>query len=123
MDRIDERLRVGKVEAVMVDQVKVDVPDQIVGADQRNLLGLGEIAEIEETEFAEANQDAGGARIFSRIEFPLGLAGAIGIGRRLDAGNRLDVFAVRGEHDDVEAGNVDGVAGMHSAARRCCRWP
>ncbi len=60
-----------------------------------------------------------GARIFSRVEFPLWLGGAIGIRVRLYAGNGFDVFAISGENGDVEAGNVDDVAGMHGAARRC----
>ncbi len=81
----------------MIHQIEVDVPDQVVGADERNLLGLGQVAEIEKAEFAEANQNAGGARILGRVELPLRLAGAIGIGLGLDAGNRADVFAVRGD--------------------------
>ena len=29
------------------------------------------------------------------------------------------MFAIGGEHDDAEAGNIDGVSGMNDAARRC----
>jgi hypothetical protein len=57
MNRIDKGLRVRKVESVMIHQIKVNVSDQIVGADEGDLLCLGEIAEIEKIELAEAHQD------------------------------------------------------------------
>ena len=117
MDRIDDGAGVRLIEAVMRDEVEIDGADGIVGADERDFFGLGEIAEIEKIERAEADKDADGAGIFGRIEIPLGFSGAVGIGHRLDAGDADDVFAVGGEHDDFEAGNVDGVAGMHDAAR------
>jgi hypothetical protein len=41
MNGVDEGLGVGEVEAVVVDEVEVDRADQIVGADEGDLLGLG----------------------------------------------------------------------------------
>ena len=118
MDGVDKGARVGEVETVMVHEIKIDVSDEVVGADQRNLFGLREIAEIEKAEFAEANKNSSRARIFGCIEIPFRLGGAIGIRRRLYARNGLDVLPVSGEDDDAETGNVDGVAGMDDAARR-----
>ena len=71
----------------MIHKIQIDMSDQVIGANQRNLLGLGQVAEIEKAEFAEPHQDAGGTRIFRRIQIPLRLAGAIGIRPRLHAGN------------------------------------
>jgi len=59
MDCIDEGLGVGEVEAVMVDEIEIDRADEIIGADERDLFGLGEVAEIEEAEFAVGEEDAG----------------------------------------------------------------
>ena len=117
MNGVDECLRVGEIHAVMVDEIEAHVTEGIVGADERNLFGLGEVAEIEKAECAEANEDAGGAGIFSLVEVPFGFAGAIGIWCGLDAGNVADVFAVGGDHGGVETGDVDHVAGMQGAAR------
>jgi hypothetical protein len=52
-------LRVGEVEAVMVDEIEVDRADEIDGADERDFLGLGEVAEIEKAELAEGDENAG----------------------------------------------------------------
>ena len=101
----------------MVHEIKIDVSGEVVGADQRKLLGHREIAEIEKAEIAEANKNSSRARIYGCIEIPFRLGGAIGIRRRLYARNGLDVFAVSRENDDAEAGDVDGVTGMHGAAR------
>ena len=72
VDGVDEGLGVGQVEAVMVDEVEIDRADEVVGADERDLLGLGEVAEVEEAELAEADKDAGGAGILRVVEVPLG---------------------------------------------------
>ena len=89
----------------------------LLGQTSATLLGLGEVAEIEEAELAEAYQDAGGAGILSCGRDPTWARWRNRDWARLDAGNRADVFAIGGEHDDAEAGNVDGVAGMNDAAR------
>ena len=46
----------------------------------------------------------------------MGLGGAPGIGRGMDAGDGCDVFTVGGEDDGGEAGDVDGVTGVNDAA-------
>src|ERR1700739_38786 len=102
----------------MVHEIEVDVTDQVVGADQRNLFRLGEIAEIEKAEFAEANKNSSRPRIFGGIEIPLRLTRAVGIRGRGYAGARFDVSAASRENDDAEAGDVDDVTGMNGAARR-----
>jgi len=59
VNRVDEGARVRQVEAVMIDQVKIDRAEEICGADEGNLLGLGEVAEIEKAEFAEGDENPG----------------------------------------------------------------
>lgn len=107
---------IGQVEAVVIDQEKIDGADEVVGADEGDFFGLGEVAEIEEAEFAEADEDAGGAGILSGVEIPVRLGGAVGVGLGLDAGNGSDVFAVGGEDENAEPRNVNGVAGTDDTA-------
>ena len=45
---------------------------RLTGTDERNLLGLGEIAEVEKAELAEGDQNAGRPRILGRVEIPMG---------------------------------------------------
>jgi hypothetical protein len=113
---VDEGAGVGQVEAVMIDQIEVDGADEIDGADERDLLGLGQVAEIEEAEFSEGDEDAGerGFSVSSRSH--LGSVGAQGLGAGLTPGIGGDAFAVGGDNDRVQAGKVDGVAGMDDAA-------
>ncbi len=77
-----------RVEAVMGGEVEVHGADGIVGADELDFLGLGEVAEVEEAELAVADEDADGAGVFSVVHRPLGLGGAEGIGCGGDAGGR-----------------------------------
>jgi len=53
MDGVNQRVRVGEIHAVMVYEEEIDGRDGIVGADQRDLLLLGQVAEIEEAEAAK----------------------------------------------------------------------
>ncbi len=59
MYRIDEGAGVGEIHAVMVDQIKVNRGDGVVGADECNLFCTGQVTEIEEAELAEGDEDAG----------------------------------------------------------------
>ncbi len=102
MDSIDEGARVGQIHAVMIHEIEIDGADEIVRADQRNFFGLGEVAEIEKAELAEADQDAGGACDSRRgSEFPLGLAGALRIGLGLMPGTAAMCSPSAVENDDA----------------------
>ena len=117
MDRIHDGARTRLVKAVMRYQVKVHRTDRVGWAHQRNLLGLGQVAQIEKSEFSEPHQDSGGTRIFRFVHGPLWLGGAVRIRHWPDARNVTDVLTVGSQHDNVEPGNIDGVAGMDDAAR------
>ena len=115
MDRVDEGAGVGKVEAVMVDEVEAHGADEIVGTDEGNLFGLGEVAQIEKAELAKADEDVGGTRVFTAVEVPVGLGSASAIGSGGDARNGGAVVTIGGEDHGGEAGDVDGVTGMDDA--------
>ena len=116
-DGIDNGAGVGEIHAVMGDQIEVDRADGVAGTHESDFLGGGEVAEIEEAEFAEGDQDACGASVLTGVFRPFLFGCAKGIGRGLDAGDGGDVLAVGGSDDDAEAGQVDGVAGVDDAAR------
>ncbi len=118
MDRVDKGLRIRQIESVVIHQIEIHVSDQIIRTHQRNLLRLGQIAEIEKTEFAKAHQYARRARILRRVEIPMRLRCAIRIRLRLHARHRSNVFSVGREHNRGQPRNIDRVAGMHNAARR-----
>ena len=101
----------------MGDEIEVDRADGVAGTHESDFLGGGEVAEIEEAEFAKGDEDAGGTSVLTGVIRPFLLSGAERIGRGLDAGDGGDVFAVGGSDDDAEAGQVDGVAGVDNAAR------
>jgi len=69
----------------MVDEIEVDRADEIDGADEGEFLGLGEVAQVEETEFAEGDEYAGRAGILGLVEVPFWLGGAIGVWGGRDA--------------------------------------
>ena len=117
MNGIDQGARIGEIHTVMVDHVKIDGRYGVVGTDKRNLFGACEVAKIEEPELSEGDEDAAGSGILGWVVRPLALGGTVWIRRRLDAWNCGDVLAVGSEHDDVEAREQNGVAGMHNAAR------
>jgi len=48
MNGIDECARVGEVHAVMVDEVEINRAYGVVGTDESNFLGSGEVAKIKE---------------------------------------------------------------------------
>ena len=56
-DGVDKCFRVGEVRSVMVHKKEIDPSDRIVGTDQGNFLGFGQISEIEKAELAETDQD------------------------------------------------------------------
>jgi hypothetical protein len=116
VDGVDEGAGVGQVEAVVVDEIEIDCADEVGRADERNLFGLGEVAEVEKAELAVSEQEAGRAGILCIVEVPMGLGSAEGVGLGLDAGDGGNVFAVGGEDDGIEAGQFNGVAGVNDAA-------
>ena len=73
---------VGEIEAVVGGEIEVDLRDGIVGADEGDLLVLGEVAEIEEAEAAKGDEEADGAGVFRVVGRPLGLGAAEGVGER-----------------------------------------
>src|SRR6266567_1660227 len=101
---------------MMSGEVEIDVADGVVGADQRDLFLLGQIAKIEKAKLAEGDQDADRARVFSGVCLGLGLIRTGAIGRRLDAGHPLDVLSVRGEDDGTDTGDSDCISGMNDAS-------
>src|SRR5664279_2852003 len=86
-------------------EVEVDVADRVVGTDQRDFLGLGQVAKIEKPEPAEGDQDADGARILSWIRLGSRLVVTVVVGRWLDARDDRDVLAVCCEDKGTETGD------------------
>ena len=70
---------------MMADQEEADCAQGIIGADEVNLFGLGEVAEVEEAELAEAKKEAYGARILALVECPLRFFGTSGVWFRPDS--------------------------------------
>ena len=82
VNRIDERAGVGEIHAVMVDQIKIDWRDGVVGADERNFLCACQVPKIEKSELAEGDKDSGRAGILAGVVWPLALGGAVRIRRQ-----------------------------------------
>ncbi len=85
---IDKGARVREVETVMVHEIKIDVSDEVVGADQRNLFGLREIAEDRESGILPKRTRIPAERGFSVVSRSHWLGGNR-IRRRLYARNGL----------------------------------
>ena len=80
MNRIHKGLGVRQIEAVMIHEIKIDVPDQVAGHTSANLLRLGQIAQVEKAELAEPSPARRVDRGFSvGSSIPLRLARAIRI--------------------------------------------
>ncbi len=113
-NRIDNGPRIRQVHAVVRDQIEIDRRDGIVRAHQRDLLGLGEVAEIEETEFSVSHENPGRARVLAGIGFGLDLVSAVGIVLRFHSGDVVDMLAIGRKDDNAEPGHVDSVARTHN---------
>ena len=70
MDGAEEGSGVGLVEAVMADQIEIDGRQRRIRADKGQLFGASKVAEVEKTEVAEGEEDAGGTRVLRRIFGP-----------------------------------------------------
>ena len=118
MDGIDECPRVGQVEAVMVDEIKIHVPIRLSGQTSGISLALVRSPRSRKRNLPKRTRMPAerGFSVSSRSH--LGSLAQYGVGPRLDAGNARDVVAVGGKHHDAQARQVDGVAGMNDAARR-----
>jgi hypothetical protein len=97
MDRVDDGARIRLIEPVMRGEIEINMRDGIVGTHERDLPGLGEVAQVEETEFAVSDENSDGTLVLAGIRFGLWLGGAVGVGLRLDAGDGADMFSVGGE--------------------------
>jgi len=109
--------RIGQVEAVMRGQIKIHCPDGVGRAHQCNFLGLGQVAQVEEAELAEADQNPYGPGVLCVVRGPGRFGGAQRIGHGLDVRNGSDVLPVGGQDHGFQSRNVDCVSGMDDAAR------
>ena len=115
-EAIDEGGAVAVVPAVVGDDVDVGVAEQVAWAHQLALLIPGEVAEVDEGGFGEADDDAERAWVFGLVGgTDLGLgAGGIGL---TSAGKGLgEELAVDGDDLDVETGDGEGVTEMGDEA-------
>jgi len=117
VDGFDKGARIRKIHPMMVDQVEINGWDGVVGANECDLLGAGQVTKIEKSELPKGDEKTTRAGIFGGVIRPFALAGTVWIGRRLDPRDSGDVFAIGSENDDTEVWNLNSVSGVNNAAR------
>src|SRR5579863_2105636 len=105
-DGVNECDAAALVEAVVRGDVDVDFSEAVDRAHEFAFFVGGEVAEVEDAEFAEGDEDAEGARVFGGVGGWFGGIGAIGIGLAGAGKWRLDDGAVGG--DDFGSDALDG---------------